>query len=355
MELLATTNRGLESVAIEEIASLTGASATVAHPGMVQFQADETAVYRLTAAVRSLHRVLLVVARARVADLEAIYQATRESDPPAYLSADRSFAVRAQRRGEHSFESPDVASTVGQAVVDSYETPPAVELDEPEVVVRAMVRDERFMLAADTTGRSLHRRGYRTVEHDAALRPTVAYAMLRLGSYEPSDRLVDPMCGCGTIPIEAALTARRRPPTDREPALARLEPFDTDRYHQIREAVSEAGTSPASIVGRDRDPEWIAGARENAAAAGVADATEFAVADATDRAVTADLVAVDLPFGVRTDSRPEQLYSVVFDALGEDWDRLVALTTRPELLPGEPARTVSVRRGRLEASIVVFE
>jgi Predicted N6-adenine-specific DNA methylase len=356
MELLATTNRGLETVAIEEIEALTGATATVRHPGMVAFRADEQAVYRLIAGARSIHRVLLTLARGTVADLDEIYQVTRESDPPASLSPDRSFAVRAQRRGEQPFESPDVASTVGQAVIDSYDTPPAVELDDPAVVLRAMVRGERFVLAADTTGRSLHRRWYRRVEHDAALRPTVAYSMLHVGGYDPTDRLVDPMCGCGTISIEAALAARdRSPATDREPALVRLRPFDADRYRMVRANLTESGTTPTSIVGRDAARKWITGARENAAAAGVIEDITFAVADATDRPVAADLVAVDLPFGVRTDSDPESLYAEVFDALGDNWDRLVALTTREELVPYEPARTIEVRRGRLDASVLLIE
>ncbi len=356
MELLATTNRGLESVTIEEIAALTGATATVEHPGMVGFRADKRAVYRLTAGARSIHRVLLVVDRATVTDLDEIYQATRKSDPPAYLSPDRSFAVRAQRRGEQAFESPDVASTVGQAVVDSYETPPTVELDDPGVVLRATVRGEQFVLAADATGKSFHRRWYRRVEHDAPLRPTVAYAMLHVGGYDPTDRLVDLMCGCGTIPIETALAARNRSPaTDREPALVRLRPFEAARYREVRADLTESGADPAPIVGRDIDPEWVAGARENATAAGVAEDATFAVADATDQAVTADLVAVDLPFGVRTDSDPERLYARVFDALGDEWDRLVALTTREELIPYEPARSIPVRRGRLEASVLLVE
>ena len=79
------------------------------------------------------------------------------------------------------------------------------------------------------------------------------------------------------------------------------------------------------------------------------------MADATGRSVTADLVAVDLPFGVRTDSDPAELYARVFDALGDRWERLVALTTREELVPYEPARSISVRRGRLEASVLLVE
>jgi 23S rRNA G2445 N2-methylase RlmL len=366
MELLATTNRGLEAVAIAEIERLTGAKATVHHPGMVRFTAGTSAVYRLNAHARSLHRVLVELTRGAVGDLLEIYQATRESDVAELLPPDQPFAVRAQRRGDQSFESPDVASTVGQAIVDSYAEPPPVELDEPAVVVRALVRGETFVLAADTTGRSLHRRWYRVVEHNATLRPTVAYAMLWLagggdtdgsGSDGPDGRLLDPMCGCGTIPIEAALaTGGVAPAIDREPALTNLRPFAAARYRTVRDQghERERAVTPEQIVGQDHEREWIDGARENAAAAGVTNAVSFETADATVQPTTAELIVVDLPFGVRTDSRPDQLYEAFFDTLDDGWDRLVALTTRPELVPHDPTQTLELRRGRLDASILVI-
>ena len=364
MELLATTNRGLEAVAIAEIERLTGAKATVHHPGMVRFTAGTSAVYRLNAHARSLHRVLVELTRGAVGDLPEIYQATRESDVAELLPPDQPFAVRAQRRGDQSFESPDVASTVGQAIVDSYAEPPPVELDEPAVVVRALVRGETFVLAVDTTGRSLHRRWYRVVEHNAALRPTVAYAMLWLaggdidgnGPDGADGRLLDPMCGCGTIPIEAALATNGvAPATDREPVLTNLRPFAAARYRAVRGQGQqrEQAVTPEQIVGQDHEREWIHGARENAAAAGVTSAVSFEIADATVQPTTADLIVVDLPFGVRTDSRPGQLYEAFFDTLGDDWDRLVALTTRPELVPHDPAQTLALQRGRLDASVLV--
>ncbi|ERG89472.1 MAG: putative N6-adenine-specific DNA methylase [halophilic archaeon J07HX5] len=359
MELLATTNRGLETVAIAEIKRLTGAEATVHHPGMVRFSAGVSAVYRLNARARSLHRVLIELTRGAVGDLTEIYQATRESDVGWVLPSDQPFAVRAQRRGDQSFGSPEVASTVGQAIVDSYAEPPPVELDEPAVVVRALVRGETLVLAVDTTGQSLHRRWYRAVEHDAALRPTVAHAMVCLAKggddSNLAGRLLDPMCGCGTIPIEAALATNDiAPSTEYEPALTSLRPFAATRYQtHVHDQSQQRAVTPEQIVGRDREREWVQGARENAAAAGVTGAVSFAVGDATVQPVTADLIVVDLPFGVRTDSRPDQLYEPFFDALGDDWDRLVVLTTREELVPYDPTETLELRRGRLNASVLV--
>jgi tRNA (guanine6-N2)-methyltransferase len=368
---LATTNRKLESVAIEEVANLVDAEATVAYPGVIQFTGDEAALARLHRCSRSLHRILLELARTECATLADVRAGVREIDVPAYLGPEQSFAVRARRRGEHPFGSPDVEREVGQVIVDEYRsregTRPPVDLDDPDVLFRVIVRDERARVTIDTTGqRSLHRRWYRRCEHEAALRPTLAYAMLTIAGYEPGDRLVDPMCGCGTIPIEAALLARGRSPTpDCTPPSARFRFLDGDPAGPARTppdhnqaGVCSCGDTPAAVpntVGTDHDRTAVAGARENARAATIADQVLFAQGDARHLPVEGDVVVTDMPFGVRTGGALRPLYDGFFEAVErETWDRVVVLTAREDLAP-EPDRSIPIRRGRMDASILVFE
>lgn len=357
---LATTNRGLESVAVDEIAALTGETGTVAYPGMVRFSGDLAAVYSLHARARSIHRVMLELCQGHIETLDDITELIEGIDTPAYLGSDQAFAVRAKRRGDHPFGSPDVERAVGQAIIDGFradgQARPPVDLDDPEMIFRVIIRENRATVAIDATGqRSLHRRWYRLEEHDAALRPTIAYAMCQYAGYDSGDRLLDPMCGCGTIPIEAALAAMDRPPTiEHEPALTRFRFLDVDRYHRLQETT--ASEPEASIVASDLDERAIEATRRNVTEADVADVVTARTANATAIDIDTDLVVTDLPFGIRTSGNLSELYSAFFENLrAGEWDRAVVHTAREDLVPLEVSTTVPMRRGRLETSILVIE
>ncbi|WP_436934770.1 THUMP domain-containing class I SAM-dependent RNA methyltransferase [Halovenus marina] len=356
MRFLATTNRGLEAIAGKEVNELVGASPTIHHPGVIEFEAPERAAHLLQTHARTLHRVLVEWHRTACETLAAIYETARSLAVTEYIEPQQPIAVRAKRHGEHEFTSPDVEREVGAALIEEYRAQtgdrPPVDLEDPTVLVRVFVRHERVVFAVDATGQhSLHRRAYREYEHDAALRPTVAAAMVRLADPAPGDRLVDPLCGSGTIPIEAALSHRNTPvrPTH-EPAASELVFLD-DAYED------DPAERPVDIdiVGRDSDEACVAGARKNARAAGVADETAFVAADATTDPIDADIVVSDLPFGIRTASEGlHALYSAFFETLSKtDWKRLVLLTARPDLVPYNPTQEFPVRRGRLEVSLLV--
>jgi 23S rRNA G2445 N2-methylase RlmL len=359
--LLVSTNRGLEDVTVEDIDAIADAPAEVWYPGMVRASADEAAIYRLHARARSIHRVVVELTRGECDDLDGIYDLVRSLDVSAYLGPTQPFAVRAKRRGDHPFTSVDVEGEIGQAIIDecrsSERTRPPVDLDDPEVVFRVFVRGRTVTVGIDTTGlRSLHRRQYRVSEPRAPLRPTIAYAMYHYADLSPGERLLDPMCGAGTVPIEAAAAELRRPPTTgTAPALTQLRFLDPERYLSLLDSVSD-GTLSCEIAGTDADGEAVASARENAAAAGLDSRLSFGTADATTTDIEADVVVTDLPFGIRTDGDLESLYAGFFDRLAAgDWRRLVVHTARPDLVPLAADRVVEMRRGRLEASILVVD
>jgi tRNA (guanine6-N2)-methyltransferase len=361
VHFLASTNRGLEEIAAREIQRLVGASPETFYPGMVTFEADAAAVGTLHQQARTLHRVLIERVRGRCSSLAEIRELANDLDVTRLFGPESAVAVRAQRHGSHEFGSPDVEAVVGQAIVDGYreaagERPP-VDLDDPDVVVRVFVRHDRVIVAVDATGQqSLHRRWYWTREHDAPLRPTIAASMLQIAGYDGSQRIVDPMCGAGTIPIEAALLAAGRPPTpEHDPAYPALRFLDEQA---VPSQPNTSGTADVpAILGLDCSTEWVDAARENAGVTAVAEAVQFEHGDATTRAYDGGLVVSDLPFGIRSgDGNVAGLYHAFFDAIADgDWDRLVLLTTRDDLIPYDPTETYEIKRGRLDASIVVVE
>nr|WP_233739795.1 THUMP domain-containing protein [Halovenus carboxidivorans] len=328
---------------------------------MIEFAAPPAVVSRVHAYCRQIHRLLLELARGRCSSLADITALVDSLDISRILGPEQSFAVRAQRRGDHSFESPDVESAVGQAIVDASRaqrgTRPPVDLDDPDLIVRVFVRERRAIVTVDTTGQySLHRRRYRVAEHAAPIRPTMAASMYRLADPDPDERVVDPLCGCGTVPIEAAATAldRRIEPVH-EPAFRRLRALDADES-AISDHRRQRDGAPPDIRGFDIDPEAVADARENARHAGVADTLSFETADARQRPIAADVVVTDLPFGVRTDDDIRPLYADFAERLAEsDCRRAVIHTARGDLLGLEPTRRIEMRRGRLETAILVID
>jgi 23S rRNA G2445 N2-methylase RlmL len=304
---------------------------------------------------------LLELTREECGSLDEIATLVETVDIPRYLGPEQSFAVRAQRRGDQPFGSPDVESRVGRAIIDSYRATeqrrPPVDLETPDLVFRVFVRKRRVILTIDTTGqRSLHRRGYRVAEHEAPIRPTMAAAMIRLADCQPGDRVVDPMCGCGTIPIEAAAMANERAlEVDFTPAFTRLQCLDTDELAG-EEHSDPTGRGPLDIAGFDIDDHAVADATENARQAGLNDAITFETADLRERPIAADIVVTDMPFGIRTDGEIQSLYHEFADRLvTADCRRAVVHTARENLLGVEPTNRIEMRRGRLETVLLVIE
>jgi len=297
--------------------------------------------------LRSAHTVYMLLAEAKVSlargGLEEIARLARESGVHRLIPFSATFAVRSERIGEgHEYTSVDVARVVGAAVQEAYEEEygvrPEVRLDAPSIVVYAEVDGDTARIGVLVSGeRSLHRRGYRIYDHPAALKPTLAYALLRLAGARDKATILDPMCGGGTVAIEAALT------------------FEDAR-----------------IICSDKNPRHIEGAKANAMAARVDARIEFMVADA--RRIhevlgedSVDYAASNPPYGIRMGD-PEsirRLYSKFIPSLA----RVLAPCGRAAIVTTESAHAVrvaeraglrvahtrKVRHGDLWVSLLVFE
>ncbi|MFQ3320328.1 MAG: tRNA (guanine6-N2)-methyltransferase [Natronomonas sp.] len=359
MHLLATTNGGLESITAAETATLVGVDADVHHRGVIEFDGNYDNVYDLHYQSRTCHRLLEVLVDAPISELSDVYDRVREAAIAEHLPFE-SFGVVGTRHGTHEFTSMDVAERVGQAVIDEYREETSkrlpVDLDDPTVRLEAYLYDDRFTLAVDLTGDSLHKRPYRVCEHDAPLRATLAYSMLHIAEYEADDRLVDPMAGSATIPIEAALSAADRVPRpDLDPAFEVLPNYDAEAFYD-RRAAHSTGDPALDIEAREKRQKWRKCARVNREAADLEGKVDIAEADAREAAIDADCVVTNLPFGIRVSDDLRGLYQAFADRVREgDVDRLVALTTKPDLLPLDAVDRYDIPYGRIDAAIVVCE
>ncbi|KXB01800.1 hypothetical protein AKJ41_00015 [candidate division MSBL1 archaeon SCGC-AAA259O05] len=362
MELLATTIRGLESIAIEEIEDLRGEKACFEHEGMVRLSGREEDVFKLNYLSKTLHRVLILLSSFKVRSLEDVYRRCKEIDFSCYLNSSQKFAVRAKRTGAHGFTSMDLESEIGQAIVDSFQEEGSrieVDLENPDVYIRSELRGEEVWVAIDTTGgESLHKRGYRSYEHPAPLKPTIAHCLVRLSEWEEDETLLDPMCGSGTICIEAWHWKNEVPNWFRDDyAFWRLPFLDREKFRDLKEKYdSRARSRSLPVRGCDVSEKHVRGAKRNITSAG-AD-IQISTSNATEVSLDANKIVTNPPYGIRIGSKRKvkNLYEDFASNLADyQWDRAVILTGRPDYMPKEGLEErIDFHYGNLPSSILIF-
>ena len=328
LRFFATTVIGLEDVASKEVESLTGARAEP-DVGRIAFEGSLEDVYRLNLKASTINKVFIELCRSTFEGLNDIYRLAKSLDYTWILDAQQTFAIRSERIGVHNFTSMDVSRVAGQAVIDSFANATGkrlkVNLDEPDVEIYCLVRNSDFIMGVNTTGVSLHKRGYRVYSHPAALKPTIASAMLRIGGWTQVKSLIDPMCGGATIPIEAALEASGIPPNHlrKDFAFLKLKICSQKDFEEVRaETLAKRKEKGAyAIYAMEKFAKHMQGGIENAKKAGVQEAIKFKIGDATNPRdypeEKFDLIVVNPPYGLRANPKEgvRRLYESFLKAL----------------------------------------
>ncbi len=293
MTLFATCARGLADVLREEVAALGLEAAPAAGESGVHARGGLAEAMRLNLHLRTAHRVLMRVGRFAAATPDDLHAAAVRLPWEDWLRGDVPFTVRASVRTPAVRDSRYGALKLKDAVADRLRARLGRRPDSgPRTAGAALFlrwEDERADVYLDTTGVSLSHRGYRRAGLAAPLRESLAAGIVLATGWDGSAPFVNPMCGSGTLAIEAALIALHR-----APALARsdfaflhLRGHDPDAWEAVRrEARARLRPAPASrLVAADRDPGAVAAARRNARAAGVEPFIEWKVCDFADTPV----------------------------------------------------------------------
>ncbi len=331
---------GLESLVGDEVKKL-GLSDVRVENGRVLCRGEEADVARLNVNLRCGARVLLVLSRFRAADFETLFQGVRAVDWAQWIPRDGEFPVAGYSIDSTLHSVPACQSIVKKAVADRLAAAYGVER-LPETGRRCQIRfsimKDEVLLALDTSGEGLYKRGYRAVGVAAPLRETLAAAMVKLSRYRGLDPFCDPFCGSGTIAIEAALIAKNRAPGLNRSFAAQLWPTLDKRIwlDAADEAMDGEFHGSYEIWGGDVDPQAIEIARHNAALAEVDDTVRFEAADAT-RFHWGGLygrVVTNPPYGERLMERreAEELYRAfgrAMDKLPDTW-RIYVLSSHTE-------------------------
>jgi putative N6-adenine-specific DNA methylase len=352
-----------------ELSSL-GAAAVETVAGGAAFSGDWETCYRANLWSRLASRVLRRIGEFPYRNETDLYEAARAIDWPAYFSVERSIRVNitAQKSPLKSLEFATLR--VKDAVCDRFRDArgrrPNVDRAAPDVRVHAFLEAERGVLYLDTSGAPLFKRGWRKDATEAPLRENLAAGIVMLSGWKPEEPLLDPMCGAGTLLVEAAAMARGRPPGARRGfAFEKLASFDAALWRRLQE---EAARPPASaprlaLYGSDIDARALDAARRNLAAAGVERWVTLEQSDVLERAAPAEagVLVANPPYGERLGSAEDlaKFYPRLGDALKQRFAGwrcffFTADMRLPKLIRLEPARRVPLYNGALECRLYEF-
>ncbi len=257
MKLLAKTFHGLENVLAEELEQL-GAKNIVPQKRAVSFEGDKELLYRANLHLRTALRILLPVLSFRARNDREMYKKVYEYDWSKHLDNTKTFAIDSVAFGDIFKHSHYIGLKAKDAIVDRFRKKtgkrPSINTDDPDVSINLHVSRDRFTISLDSSWESLHRRGYRDNRHKAPLNEVLAAGMLKIAKWEPEIPLFDPMCGSGTILMEAAMMAKNVPPAWHRKKFSFMNwpDFDKELWEKIREEAENRFESPrVTIIGAD--------------------------------------------------------------------------------------------------------
>ncbi|MDQ6886514.1 MAG: class I SAM-dependent RNA methyltransferase [Gemmatimonadota bacterium] len=313
LDLFAVTAPGLEPLAAAELVGLE-MEAVRAEQGGVAFRGNLAAVARANLWSRTATRILVRLGDFRARGFNEIEKHGPRIPWERFLGADRAVHLRVTSKKSRLYHTGAIAERLARSIESRAgaraEEAHAEEENEEgtaQLVIVRLFRD-RMTLSADSSGMLLHRRGYRQALAKAPMRETLAAALLLAAEWRGESKLLDPLCGSGTIAIEGALIARRLPPgVARRFAFMDWPEFDAGRWEEMRVRALEAALprAPCPILASDRDDGAIAAAQSNAERAGVAEDIDLRVSPLSAIAQQSGTghVATNPPYGVRVGER----------------------------------------------------
>lgn len=328
-ELIASCHFGLEAVLKNEIIDL-GYDVTEVEDGRITFFGDEEAVCRANIFLRCADRILIKAGSFHAETFEELFQGTREIPWEDFIPADGKFWVaKAASVKSRLFSPSDIQSIMKKAMVERLKGVYHVNWfpeDGESFPLRVFLKKDEVSVGLDTTGESLHKRGYRKFTPKAPIAENLAAALIMLTPWKQDRILVDPFCGSGTIPIEAAMMAANIAPGMNREFTAEKWPHIIKK-HCWYDTVEEASEmvcpdADTDIQGYDIDDEMVTIARENAKLAGVDKMIHF------QRRAVADLshpkkygfIITNPPYGERLEEKKD--LPALYKALGERYAAL---------------------------------
>jgi putative N6-adenine-specific DNA methylase len=275
--ITAKTHHGLEDVLAEELKQL-GAENITKLTRAVSFQGDKFLLYKANLCLRTALRILVPVHKFKAVNETWLYRGVQKVDWSEYLTNSDTLALDSAVSSPIFNNSQYVFLKAKDAIVDQFRNKtgirPSVDLDNPTVRINVFIQNDEVTLSLDSSGSSLHKRGYRNEVNEAPLNEALAAGLILMSGWDRQSNFIDPMCGSGTILIEAAMIAYNIPPNinRKKFGLMNWKNFDKTLWDKIiNEAINNKSKFDFSITGSDISPEAVRIAHNNINSAGLKD------------------------------------------------------------------------------------
>lgn len=273
--MIAKTFMGLENILAQELSEL-GANDVEKGRRMVAFTGDKEMMYRANFSLRTAIRILKPIKHFRAKSADQVYDEIKKIDWSEYIGEGKTFTVDSVVYSDEFSNSRFVTYKVKDAIVDQFRERigkrPNISVADPDVRLNIHIAEDRATVSLDSSGESLHRRGYRQETVEAPLNEVLAAGMIMMAGWKGETDFIDPMCGSGTLPIEAALIARNIAPGvfRKQYAFEKWEDFDADLFDRIYNDDSRERDFEHHVYGYDVDFKAVNMSLVNVKAAGLA-------------------------------------------------------------------------------------
>ena len=369
MKFVAKTLYGLEKVLSEELISLGAGNIQTANRAIL-FEGDKSLLYRVNYSVRTALSVLMPIADFRIRSKEDLYKGGSKIEWDRFMDTDDTFSIVPVINSPHFGHTGYAGLIIKDAIADYFRNKtgrrPSVDTTNPRVLINLHISNDNVTISLDSSVVPLYKRGYRQEQTVAPLNEVLAAGILLLSGWNVSSTLTDPMCGSGTIPIEAGLIASKIPPGKFRQffGFQKWKDFDEDLFEKIKiECNSQIGLSPVKIFGSDISEETLKFAKANVARAGLSDVITLEKSDFKDLKSIDEhgYVFLNPPYGQRI--QPEEidlLYGMIGTTLKHNFPGTTAwlITSNKESLKHiglKPKEKYTLFNGALECVLLKYE
>jgi putative N6-adenine-specific DNA methylase len=368
-KMVAKTFFGFEEILEKELFQL-GAQNVVKGTRSVSFQGDKGFMYKANLALRTALKILKPIHNFKAYNEQTLYDGIQKIDWSNYLKVQQTFVVETTLYSEQFTHSQFVAQKVKDAIVDQFKTNtgerPSIDKDFPDLRIHIHIDRDFCTLSLDTSGVSLHQRGYKTATNIAPINEVLAAGMLILSGWDGNAHFLDPMCGSGTIVAEAAMIACNIPANinRKEFAFERWSDWDSELFDKVLESLlKKTREFHYTIIGFDKAPSAVEKAKDNIKNANLDEYVTIKQADffQSEKEVEGPLhICFNPPYGERLNIEMERFYREIGDTMKQNYPGTNAwfITANLEALKFvglRPSRKIKLFNGKLEARLVKYE
>lgn len=367
-KMVAKTFFGFEEILAKELLQL-GAQQIKPGNRMVSFVGDLGFLYKANLCLRTALKILKPIHTARVQDEDALYQLFYDFPWEDFLDVDSKFVIDSVVHGTlftHSqFASQKAKDGLVDQFRDRYNERPSVDLNRPDLRINLHIQEDFCIVSLDSSGASLHHRGYRTATNIAPLNEVLAAGLIQLSGWKGNTDFLDPMCGSGTIVIEAAMFASNIPANinRKQFAFEKWTDWDADLFEKIQESQLKRIKNPGiQIKGSDKAPSAIEKATINVENANLSEFITLEKKDffQIDKETSGPLhLLTNPPYGERLDGDMNALYQGIGDAFKQSFPNTQAwlISSNMEALKCvglRPSRKIKLFNGKLESRLMFY-